>query len=133
MMFILGVTINLALHVSADLALIGGYGLALFAGGALIVAYRVRRSRHPLHFNLLKQDYRARFTSGLIPWIVRFLTIVMSRDFFALLFMLLILGGLAEAILYIFSGAATVWFLLIIGSTAAAMTPLRPALGRGQR
>ena len=46
---------------------------------------------------------------------MRFLTIVSSRDFFAMLFAGLILAGVPMAVLYVFAAAASVWILFVLG------------------
>jgi hypothetical protein len=51
-------------------------------------------------------------------------TIVSSRDFYALLFMLLILAGMPAAVLYIFSAAATVWILFVMNSLRRPPDPV---------
>lgn len=104
--FILGVTLNLVAQSEPQALAAGGLGLALFAIGLLALAGGSALSGASFNLDLLKQELRR---GWLGPWLVSFVTTVTSRDFFALLFALLILAGVPMAILYIFAGAATVW------------------------
>jgi hypothetical protein len=45
--------------------------------------------------------------------VVRLLTILTARDFFAFAFCVLIVLGAAEAVLCLYAGFATLWLLLI--------------------
>lgn len=117
LLFILGLTINLTLSRGAHHAWIGGWGFALFAAGLLILSWRIRRDGGPVSFDFLKHRFGGHGARRLAPGIVRFFTVVMSRDFFALLFATMILLGLAAAILYVFAAAATLWILLILLAT----------------
>lgn len=114
-LFILGVTVNLA--ASDPLALpLGAWGLMLFILGLIAISHSAARADRPFSMELVKQRYRARFPSSSFGRLLRLLTIVTSRDFFALLFALLILAGLPIAVLYFFAAAATIWILFVIGA-----------------
>lgn len=115
MMFILGVTINLGGR-GMDLAYrLGAWGFGLFVLGLAIIALRSSSSEGHFSLDLLKKDVGG-FSGRIVRPIMRFLTVVSSRDFFALLFPVLILTGSPMAVLIIFAAAATVWIPFIIGS-----------------
>jgi 1L-myo-inositol 1-phosphate cytidylyltransferase / CDP-L-myo-inositol myo-inositolphosphotransferase len=118
LMFILGVTINLGGQYERAVAL-GLWGLGLFVLGLAVFGYSAARHRRPFNMDLVKQHYRGRFSGPLKVRLMRFLTIVSSRDFFALLFALLILAGLPMAILYIFATAATIWIWFVLAAVIA--------------
>jgi phosphatidylglycerophosphate synthase len=113
-LFVLGMTVNLWLRDGAGIGLVGAWGLALFAIGLVVIFLRSRGGREEPGFDLVKERYRSRYREGLIPLVVRFATAVTSRDFFALLFMVMILVGLEHGVLWVFAGAATVWILLVL-------------------
>lgn len=113
--FIFGLTVSLAMRDGPYIAWVGGWGLGLFLAGLLLLAWRVRGSRAAFQLNLLKERYKSRFGSGLAGRLIEAGTIVTSRDFFALLFALMILAGAERAILYIFAAAASVWILFVLG------------------
>lgn len=112
-LFVLGVTFNLAGRDGPQALAAGAWGLALFAAGLLALARQSVRSDSAFSLDVLKQDVQRRSFGPFGPWLVSFATIVTSRDFFALLFALLILAGMPMAILYIFAGAATVWISFV--------------------
>lgn len=104
-LFILGLTVALALRDGPFIAWVGGWGLGLFALGALLVG----RTSGRAGFDIVKKRHRGQFGSGMASALTRAATIVTTRDFFAFLFMLLILAGLERTILYLFAAAATIW------------------------
>ena len=119
-LFILGVTLNLALGGIPHAAALGAWGLALLAIGMATIGRQAARADGTLSFDLLKQRF-APSRRGPTAFLVTFVTTVTSRDFFAFLFAVLIVAGRGLAVLYIFAGAATVWILIV----AAAAVPLR--------
>jgi 1L-myo-inositol 1-phosphate cytidylyltransferase / CDP-L-myo-inositol myo-inositolphosphotransferase len=126
LLFIVGVTINLGgAHEQAYM--LGGVGLSLLLLGLGVIGWRsVGRAGH---FNLdgVKHHYSERFSDSAGSQLIRFLTIVSSRDFFALLFMVLIVVGLPMGVLYIFAAATSVWILFVAGS----LLPKRGAAPEG--
>ncbi len=129
-LFVLGVTANLAARGVPQALTAGAWGLSLFAVGLLALAGSSARSGSSFSLDVLKQDLRRGPLGRLGPWLVSFLTIVTSRDFFALLFALLILAAVPMAILYIFAGAATVWIPFVAWSVLrwhSALAPERTA------
>jgi CDP-L-myo-inositol myo-inositolphosphotransferase len=126
-LFVLGMTVNLWLRDGAGIGRVGVWGLALFALGLTIIFARSRREREEPGFDLLKQRYRLRYRTGFVPFLIGFVTAVTSRDFFAFLFMVMILAGLEHGVLWVFAGAATVWILLVLATPGRAVRRFSPA------
>lgn len=122
--FILGLAINLGLEGDRTAALLAAWGFVLFLAGLSAIAWRTSRGQGPFNLDMVKHHYARRFPGRLIPWLIDMATIVSSRDFYALLFMLLILAGLPAAVLYIFSAAATVWILFVMNSLRRRPDPV---------
>ncbi|MGQ0558349.1 MAG: CDP-alcohol phosphatidyltransferase family protein [Sphingosinicella sp.] len=123
-LFLLGLTWNLDQAGHASALPLAAIGLGLFAFGLAIVAWR---SGGPPQLDLVKQVHGERYRSPLLQTLIRFLVIVSSRDFFALLFAVLILIGWPVAVLYIFAAAAIVWFPFVVGSIRMPAAPAIPA------
>ena len=123
LLFILGLTANVAAAGEEWALPLAGWGFTLFVLGLAIIAWRSARLAGPFNLDLIKRHYRDRFGGRLVPAVIRFFTIVSSRDFYALLFMLLVLAGLPMAVLYLFAAAATVWILFVLGSLGASAGP----------
>ena len=123
-LFVLGVTINLGASGNRFAVVLAAWGFILFLVGLAAIAWRTSRGQGPFNLDLVKHHYARRFPGRLIPWLIDMATIVSSRDFYALLFMLLILAGLAAAVLYVFSAAATVWILFVMNSLRRPPDPV---------
>jgi len=125
LLFVAGLAFNLWAGGSDQALPVAGWGFVLFVLGLGAIAWRSARAAGPFSLDAVKHDYGQRFPGRLIPRLIDAATIVSSRDFFALLFALLILAGLPTAVLYIFAAAATVWILFVIGALALpARSPL---------
>jgi CDP-L-myo-inositol myo-inositolphosphotransferase len=124
-LFFLGITIELGRRDSFFFYLGGALLLLLIVGMALL-AWLVRRTKHPGSFNILKHFYSERFSSGSDGRnpVVSLVTAIFSRDVFALVFALLLIAGLANVVLWSVTVAATLWVVLIL---AAAPQILRQA------
>jgi CDP-L-myo-inositol myo-inositolphosphotransferase len=127
--FVLGVTVNLAAAGDRLAPMLTAWGFALFLLGLAAVAWRASRSGSAFGFDVVKNHYRRRFPGRLAGGVIRFLIVVSSRDFFALLFPLLILAGIPIAVLCLFAAAATVWILFVLG---AIRMPIETALAPNQ-
>ena len=114
-LFILGVTLNLSARNELALS-IGSTSLLIFLLGLVAISRTATRSDRPFSMDLVKQRYRARHSGPAFARLTGFLTVVSSRDFFALLFAVLILVGLPMVVLYLFAAAAVVWILFVIGA-----------------
>lgn len=133
--FLAGVAFNLQLQGRIFAASLGYTGLALLAIGLFLIGRAAARSNAPFSFDLVKEHYRAKGAaadrtgspvagnspsgSGEIrdtrpSQIMQWLTFMTSRDFFALVFALLIAGGLAALVLALFAIAAAGWLVAVI-------------------
>ena len=124
LLFLAALTANLALRDGHAIGWIGGWGLALGAAGAMLIAWRVRADGAPLGFDLLKRRGRIRNVADLVFWVVQTLS---SRDCFAFLFMVLILAGAERIALFIFAGVTTLWFVYVLASLIPLPRPFRGA------
>mgnify|MGYP003575214086 FL=1 len=125
--FIAGLTLNLAQRGEEMATALSAWGFVLFAAGLALIAWRAARAHGPFSLDLVKHQYRRRFPGAAAGALIRFLTIVSSRDFFALLFALLVVAGLPLAVLWLFAAAATTWILFVLGSIRL---PLQAATAR---
>ncbi len=123
-LFVLGVTLHLGSTGNGFAVALAAWGFILFLVGLAAIAWRTSRGQGPFNLDLVKHHYARRFPGRLIPWLIDMATIVSSRDFYALLFMLLILAGMPAAVLYIFSAAATVWILFVMNSLRRPQDPV---------
>ena len=114
LLFVSGLAINLALAGEQRAVVAGVWGLALFGAGMAAIGLSMLRAKGPFTFELVKRDSRMRFGGRAAATFVAVATKVSSRDFFALLFAVLILAGLPEAVLYLFAAAATLWILFVV-------------------
>lgn len=114
-LFVLGLTIHLALRDRDAIGWIGALAIVLMIAGNLMIARRVRAQGAPLGFDLYKR--RGGRIGGLVDaiyWVVQVLT---GRDCFAFLFMVLTVVGLERVALSIFAGVGVVWFLYVLLSS----------------
>lgn len=116
-LFFVGCTINLALAGNANAALLGLWGLGAFSLGLIEIGRRTLAAHQPLGFDLLKHHYEGRFAGRLASLIVLFLTKISGRDFFALMFAILVFVAPRIAVLQMFAGGATLWFLIVVASS----------------
>jgi CDP-L-myo-inositol myo-inositolphosphotransferase len=122
-LFIAGVTFNLAAQREPLALPVGGWGLAGFAIGLVILGWRAARGAAALDLDRLKAHWHDRAAGAAASGLIRFLTTVSSRDFFALLFAVLVVAGRPMAVLWIFAAAATVWLPFLLASLAARPGP----------
>jgi len=123
LLFVAGLAFNLSASGNAQALPVAGWGFVLFVLGLAAIAWRSARATGPFSLDAVKHDYRRRFSGRLVPRLIDAATIVSSRDFFALLFALLILAGLPMAALYLFAAAATVWILFVGASLRLGPKP----------
>ena len=116
--FIIGVIVNLAGQGAPYAVLVGGWGLALFVLGLGAVGWRSARGDQAFGFDLVKHAYAVRAPGTWLALLIRLATIVSGRDFFALLFAVLILAGQPMAVLYLFAAAATIWIMTVAGAVS---------------
>lgn len=132
--FLLGTALNLQMQGRIIGASLGYTGLVLLAMGLFLIGRTAARSNAPFSFDLVKEHYRAKGASrNRIPGstldpaagknsavdekpsqIMQWLTFMTSRDFFALVFALLIAFGFATLVLALFAIAAAGWLVAVI-------------------
>lgn len=127
-LFITGLAINLAWSGHQHALPLFGWGFTMFVLGLAMIAWRSSRSDGPFSLDLVKFDYLNRLPGRLMPALLRFFTIITSRDFYALAATMWILVGLPMVILYAFAPVTTGWILVVIAggrTVAPALAPRR--------
>jgi CDP-L-myo-inositol myo-inositolphosphotransferase len=129
--FALGISIGLSRLYGGVYPALGGFCfLGLLSGiGAMTVL--VRRGPDAGSFDILKTAYRARMAQG--GWrlsLVKVLQTATSRDFFAFVFALLGMAGLAWIIAWILAFGVALWLLIVAGGASMLLAAERPALRR---
>jgi CDP-L-myo-inositol myo-inositolphosphotransferase len=118
-LFVLGLTIHLALRDHDAIGWIGVWAIVAMIVGNALIGRRVRAQGAPLGFDLFKRrNARIGGLVDLVYWVVQ---VISSRDFFALLFMLLTLVGLERVALCIFAGVAVIWFCYVLLASLLAV------------
>lgn len=116
--FLLGVAVNLHMQGRGFSASLGYTGLVLLAIGLFLIGRAAARSNAPFSFDLVKDHYRAKGAGkgpgGQPSRVMQWLTFLTSRDFFALVFAVLIAMGLAALVLGLFAIAAAGWLVAVI-------------------
>lgn len=115
--FLLGVALNLHWQGSHLSAQVGLSGLAMLLVGLALIGRASAKSHAPFSFDVVKEHYRARSGAAFAP-LVRGLTALTSRDFFALGFALLIASGMASQALALFALIAAGWLAAVIFALA---------------
>ena len=113
LLFVTGLTVNLALRDGDAIGWIGAWAVTLSILGGLLLGLRARAGGGPVGFDMLKRRERRGGFVGLVYWLVQVLT---GRDCFAFLFMALTLVGLERVALMIYAGVGTIWFSYVLGS-----------------
>lgn len=114
LLFVAGLTVNLALRDGDYIGWLGAYALVVSIIGGALLAWRGRARGGPIGFDLLKRrEHRLRGPIDLIYWAVQTLT---GRDCFAFLYMVLIIVGLERTALGIYAGVGTIWLPYVIVS-----------------
>lgn len=124
--FMLGVTINLGGSMGLKAVLVGGWGFLVFATGLIAISRLAARAEGSFNLDLLKHRYGRQFSGRLASSLFSFGAVVTSRDFFALLFALLIVAGAPMGVLYIFAVAATIWLFFVIAGALPERNLHRP-------
>lgn len=115
--FLLGVALNLHWQGSHLSAQAGFSGVAMLLVGLVLIGRASARSHAPFSFDVVKEYYRDRTGAASAP-LVRGLTALTSRDFFALGFALLIASGMASQALALFALIAAGWLVAVIFALA---------------
>ncbi len=123
-MFFAGLTFNLWQRGNDAVALAGGLAIAEFALGLMLLTWYNRKKGGPFSFDLLKTHYRSAYQRGPGSVIAQSLSYIISRDLYAFGFMVMILLGWAEAVVYVFAISATIWIVALAGAIPAALRRL---------
>ncbi|MFC4256581.1 hypothetical protein GRI97_09360 [Altererythrobacter xixiisoli] len=118
--FIAGLTFNLWHQGFTRAAAFGAIGLVLLATGLLLIGRRARALNDSFTFDAVKHHFRGR-QSIIMKW----LTWITMRDFFAAAGAVLILIDLAPHALVAFAVVAIGWFFVTIATLFRTRTPKR--------
>jgi phosphatidylglycerophosphate synthase len=111
--FILGLAANLAMQGELRSAGVGFAGLCVLAVGLALIGRLSTRRGGPFTFDVIKDHYRSS-AAGPPSRLMRAATFITSRDFFALVFVVMILAGFASQILELFALAALLWLIAVV-------------------
>ncbi|HEY7807532.1 MAG TPA: CDP-alcohol phosphatidyltransferase family protein [Croceibacterium sp.] len=117
----LGMAINLALRGRPEALALATWGLALLLLGWAMIGLRSLRETGSVSFDGVKHRYRGRFSGPVAARLMALATLGTSRDFCALVYLLLVVGRIPIAGLYLFAVVTPVWILFVI----AALWPSR--------
>jgi CDP-L-myo-inositol myo-inositolphosphotransferase len=121
----LGMALNLHLRGERDALGLAIWGLTLLLLGWGMIARRSLRDNGSVSFDGVKHRYRGRFSGHLAARLMTLATLGTSRDFCALVYLLLVLSGIPIAGLYLFAIVTPVWILFVV----AALWPSRDRPG----
>jgi 1L-myo-inositol 1-phosphate cytidylyltransferase / CDP-L-myo-inositol myo-inositolphosphotransferase len=126
LLFVAGLTINLALRDGDYIGWLGLYALVVSIVGGALLAWRSRAGGGPVGFDLLKRrEHRFRGPIDFIYWAVQTLT---GRDCFAFLYMVLIIIGLERTALGIYAAVGTIWLPYVVLTVLLSRSGARPTL-----
>jgi CDP-L-myo-inositol myo-inositolphosphotransferase len=117
----LGMALNLHLRGERDALGLAIWGLTLLLLGWGMIARRSLRDSGSISFDGVKHRYRVRSSSPLAARLMALATLGTSRDFCALVYLLLVLAGIPIAGLYLFAVVTPVWMVFVV----AALWPFR--------
>jgi CDP-L-myo-inositol myo-inositolphosphotransferase len=111
-LFVLGLTIHLAVRDHDAIGWIGAWAIGAMIVGNALIGRRVRAQGAPLGFDLFKR--RNARIGGFVDLVYRIVQVISSRDFFAFMYMVLTIVGLERVALCIFAGVAVIWFSYVV-------------------
>ncbi len=111
--FVLGLALNLAMQGEFRSASVGFAGLCALALGLALIGRISARRGGPFTFDVIKDHYRSGSTKP-PSQLMRAATFITSRDFFALVFVVMIVAGFASQILELFALAAFLWLIAVV-------------------
>jgi len=126
----LGLAVNLDLSGQRNALPLVAWGLALLLVGLAMIGHRSLRDTGSVSFDGVKQRYRGRSAGPIAARLMTLATWGTSRDFCALLYLVLVLVGIPIAGLYLFAVVTPVWIVFVV----AALWPIlgrAPALPEG--
>jgi CDP-L-myo-inositol myo-inositolphosphotransferase len=109
----LGMAVNLAARGDREALPLVAWGLSLFVIGLTMIGRHSLRADGGIGFDVVKQRYRGRFTGSLATRLMRLATLGTSRDFCALVYVLLVVAGIPIAGLYLFAVVTPVWLVFV--------------------
>lgn len=118
-LFIVGLATNLVSSGQEVALALAAWSVALIAIGLALIRWRGGSS----DLDRLKLYYRDRFPGSLTRKVMAALTIISSRDFFALANAAMIVVGFPIGPLYGFAASTSVWILFVVGSVLAPQSP----------
>jgi CDP-L-myo-inositol myo-inositolphosphotransferase len=107
--FMLGLVINMALAGRGEAASFGACGLALLAAGLVIIGRRARASSGPFTFDGVKDRMRGTRFGQWLVWLT-------MRDFLALAAVVMVVLGLVETALVVFSMVMAGWLGVVVAT-----------------
>ena len=112
----LGLAINLGQRGQPEAGALVVWGLSLLLLGLAMIGWRSLRQGGFFGFDVVKHDFRDRFRGPVAARLMALATIGTSRDFCALVYLLLVVAGIPMAGLYLFAVVTPIWILFVIGS-----------------
>jgi CDP-L-myo-inositol myo-inositolphosphotransferase len=112
----LGLAINLSLHGQPEALALVAWSLTLFLLGVAMIGRRSLRETGSISFDVVKHRYRDRFSGPLAARLMTAATLGTSRDFCALVYLVLVLSGIPIAGLYLFAIVTPVWLMFVIAA-----------------
>lgn len=129
--FALGLTIGLSRLYGDPYPQLGAFAFLGLLSGIGAMTFLVRRGPGSGSFDILKTAYRARAAGGGFRLrLVKVVQTMTSRDFFAFLFALMGMAGLAWAIAWLLAAGVALWLLIVAGGASMLLAAERPALRR---
>ena len=134
--FYLGFTLAMGRFYGPRIGVLRGITLLLALVGLGLMTWLARRIGEP-GFDFLKRFYTSRFATGMPRLIIDSFIMIMSRDFFAFAWAVLIIVRAPLVIAYGLAFFSLLWVALIVIAAPAllrgraALQPARLALGRG--
>lgn len=116
LLFLVGLTVNVAERTGPETLFVGGWAILLVAGGLAAISLRETNAGRRFDTSGVKRRYQSRHMEGVAGALLAAAVAISSRDTFAFLFAILILLGLGQEALYVFTALATIWMLFVIAS-----------------
>jgi CDP-L-myo-inositol myo-inositolphosphotransferase len=121
----LGMAINLADRGRHDALPLVAWALAFFLFGLLLIGRRSLRQSGTVSFDGVKHEVRTWPGSALAARLMALATIGTSRDFCALVYLILVLARIPIVGLYLFAVVAPVWLLFVLRAMSPPMASVR--------
>jgi CDP-L-myo-inositol myo-inositolphosphotransferase len=109
----LGLAINLELRGEHEALALGLSGLALLVIGLVMIGRSALREAGSVSFDGVKERYSGRFAGPVARRTMALATLGTSRDFCALVYLVLVLAGIPMAGLYLFAVVTPVWIAFV--------------------